>query len=546
MKKDFILYLILTLILLCGYFLFLGSYPLLDVDETRYVDMARSMLKSGDFLTLYLNGDYFFEKPPLYFWIECFAFKIFGGTNELTARLPIVLLSLLPLGLLFGICKKVKDIRYAFITCAVLLTSLEYILITKIAILDSVLTSFVSSAVLCYFYTFFTNEKNKKIFWCLTYIFTGLALMAKGIPGFVIPAGTIAVSTILFKTYRETFKYSFFGIMLFLVIVLPWHILMLKTYPGLFFEEYIYKHHILRFLGSDVIHRSQPWYFYLLTLLWGLFPHIFLFLPEFFTGIARKLKIRDFRFNFCQADNLEKFLILNTVTVLITLLFFSSSGAKLITYILPIYPFIAVIIGDIWMKYMEQDNKAIKTSLIIMNAIFLSGAFAVCFAKFVLPASVYKDFFPIQIISFILIVPFAGLNLLLILRNKRFENFISTIIFISVLSGCLTPFVYKFDYSYGQDDLMKFAKLAKENNYTISTYKTGKKYSLLYYSNLQHVNFQTDDDLMWLGKELDKENHLVITRNKELENLPVKVKIKGIKYSVIEKTENIMQSTKEQ
>ena len=76
MKKDFVLFVILAIILLCGYFLFLGSYPLLDVDETRYVDMARSMLKSGDFLTLYLNGDYFFEKPPLYFWIECFSFKI--------------------------------------------------------------------------------------------------------------------------------------------------------------------------------------------------------------------------------------------------------------------------------------------------------------------------------------------------------------------------------------------------------------------------------------------------------------------------------------
>ena len=87
MKKDFILFFILAVILFCGYFLFLGSYLLLDVVETRYVDMARSMLKSGNFLTLYLNGDYFFEKSPLYFWIECFAFKILGETNELTARL---------------------------------------------------------------------------------------------------------------------------------------------------------------------------------------------------------------------------------------------------------------------------------------------------------------------------------------------------------------------------------------------------------------------------------------------------------------------------
>ena len=77
--------------------------------------------------------------------------------------------------------------------------------------------------------------------------------------------------------------------------------------------------------------------------------------------------------------------------------------------------------------------------------------------------------------------------------------------------------------------------ISQENNYTISTYKTGKKYSLLYYSGLNRIEFQIDDDLNRLDKELDKENHLVITRNKELENLPVKVKIKGTKYSVVEK-----------
>ena len=234
-------------------------------------------------------------------------------------------------------------------------------------------------------------------------------------------------------------------------------------------------------------------------------------------------------------DNFYKFLILNNITVFITLLFFSSSGAKLITYILPIYPFIAPIIASFWLKYIENDDRKIKISLIIMNTILLAGAFVICFAKFVLPDYIYKDFLPIQIISFILIVPFAILNIWLIIKNKRFEGFISTIIFISLLSGCLTPFIYKFDYSFGQADLMKFAKLAKENNYTISTYKTGKKYSLLYYSNQKYVNFHSDDDLKWLNKELEKENHLVITRNKDIKNLPVKIKIKGIKYSVVEK-----------
>ena len=368
---------------------------------------------------------------------------------------------------------------------------------------------------------------NKKYFWWLTYIFTGLAVMAKGIPGFVIPAVTILVSTIIFKTYRETLRYLLVGIFLFLIIVLPWHILMLKTYPDLFFKEYIYKHHILRFLGSEVIHRSQPWYFYLLILLWGLFPHSFVLFPTILRGTKFAKPII--------TDNYSKLLALNLITVLVTLLFFSVSKTKLITYILPVYQFISILTADIWNKFIKNGDKVIKKSLFVMDLTFLLVAAALCFAGLVLPLFIYENFISVQLISIVLIVPFVVFNIWFIQQNKRFEIFISIILFISLLSGFLTPFIYKFDYSFGQSDLMKFAKLAKENNYTISTYKTGKKYSLLYYSNLKHVDFQIDDDLMWLDKELDKQNHLVITRNKDIGNLSVKIKIKGTKYSVIEK-----------
>lgn len=223
MKRQYkiILYCILAFTLFCGFFCQLGAYPLLDVDETRYVNMAREMFQTKDFLTLYLNGDYFFEKPPLFFWLECLSFKLFGVVSELSARLPIVLLSLLPAGLLLFLCRKVKGDKFAIITTATLFTSLEYIFLTKIAILDSVLTSFVVSSVLCYFYTFYVEEKNKKYFWLFTYVFAALAVLAKGIPGIAIPALTIGISTIVFKTYKETLKCSW-GILVFLLITLPW------------------------------------------------------------------------------------------------------------------------------------------------------------------------------------------------------------------------------------------------------------------------------------------------------------------------------------
>ena len=107
---------------------------------------------------------------------------------------------------------------------------------------------------------------------------------------------------------------------------------------------------------------------------------------------------------------------------------------------------------------------------------------------------------------------------------------------MGLFAGILTPLIYKFNYSFGQNDLIKYAKLAKESGKTISTYKTGSRYSLLYYSELPLIDFHNDEDEAWLKRELQRTNNILIIRNREIKNLPVpvKAKYKGTKYSVIE------------
>ncbi len=523
MKKQHILmlYCFLGFIIFYVFFYWLGTYHLLDVDETRYVNMAKEMFNTKDYLTLYLNGDYFFEKPPLYFWIECLSFKLFGYISEFSARLPIVLLSMLPALLLIFLCRKIKNDKFAIITTATLFTSLEYIFMTKLAILDSILSSFVVSSILCYFFTFYVEEKSKKYFWILTYIFSALAVLAKGIPGIAIPMIIITISSIIFKTYKETLKYSW-GLIIFLIITLPWHLIMLKIHGSLFFDEYIVKHHILRFLGSDIINKNQPWYFYLITLIWGLFPHIFILLSQ-----IKGIKNINFK---------DKFLTLNFIAITSILIFFSLSGAKLITYILPIYPFMAILIGTIWYRYISNGDKNVHIFLIILNSFLTVSTIFICFSQFILPAEIYTHFTKIQIISLCLLIPYLIFSWIFILRKRKLKLFLSIVILMSLISGFLTPHIYNFDYALGQNDLMRYARFAKDNNYTISTYLTGKKYSLLYYGEQKNVDFQIEENLDWLNKELNKDNHIVIIKNERIGNLPVKLKKQGIKYSIIERT----------
>lgn len=102
----------------------------------------------------------------------------------------------------------------------------------------------------------------------------------------------------------------------------------------------------------------------------------------------------------------------------------------------------------------------------------------------------------------------------------------------------ITPLIYKFNYNFGQNDLMKYAKIAKAGNYTISTYMTGVRYSLLYYGNQSKIEFKTKEDINWLNKELAKTGTILIIRNKYMKNLPLKVKEKSVKYSLIERLDD--------
>ena len=337
------------------YFIFfhnIWAYALMDVDESRYVSMAKDMFNTKDFLTLYLNNEFFFEKPPLYFWGECLSFAIFGKITEFTARFPVALYGTLCGYLTYFVGKKVYSRTYGVVSALILATSLEFLILAKFAILDIVVATCVWFSLAFGMLTNFCSEKSKKYFWWLFYIFSGLAVMAKGIPGFVIPFDSMFFISIYSKKFKEIFRPQYFlvGFILFFLIVLPWHIIMLKMHDPLFFNEYVMKHHVARFLGSSEIGRQQPFYFYFLTILWGFFPWILSTL----TVLIRKIFKRDFKFK--DLSDIQRFMVYNGIIAIFTLLFFSSSKTKLITYILPIYPSLACLGGYIWTNYIEKGD----------------------------------------------------------------------------------------------------------------------------------------------------------------------------------------------
>ena len=528
-KKHGDLFTFLGLLIVC-YFIFffnIGNYPLMDVDETRYVSMARDMFHCKDFLTLYLNGEFFFEKPPLYFWGECLSFAIFGKVTEFTARFPVALYGTLSTLLLYFTGKKIVSRRFGIISALILATTLEFVILAKFAILDIVVTTCVGFSVMFGFLTQFVQDKNKKYMWWLFYIFSGLAVMAKGIPGFVVPFAVMFFVTIANKTFKQVFKpqYILPGFLLFFLIVLPWHLIMFKIHDPLFFHEYIIKHHIERFLNSNEINREQPFYFYILTVLWGLVPWIF---SAIAVGITKLKSIK--KFNVTELSNPQKYLLFNAIAFVVTMLFFSSSSTKLITYILPVYFFTACILGFVWEDYMfnKKYKKPINITVYILGGICILAGILTCFAKFVLPAQTYSDLLTIKWFCIILVLAFGISSILCAVKKHPKGVFACYVLFILITSAFGTKLFYNMDYKFGQNDLMRFAKYAHENGKKVAVINDERKYSVVYYygiptdmdgRNVLFITLNDKEEMKQLGHILDDKNIVAIIRKKQYQEI---------------------------
>lgn len=528
-KKHGDLFTFLGLLIVC-YFIFffnIGNYPLMDVDETRYVSMARDMFHCKDFLTLYLNGEFFFEKPPLYFWGECLSFAIFGKVTEFTARFPVALYGTLSTLLLYFTGKKIVSRRFGVISALILATTLEFVILAKFAILDIVVTTCVGFSVMFGFLTQFVQDKNKKYMWWLFYIFSGLAVMAKGIPGFVVPFAVMFFVTIANKTFKQVFKpqYILPGFLLFFLIVLPWHLIMFKIHDPLFFHEYIIKHHIERFLNSNEINREQPFYFYILTVLWGLVPWIF---SAIAVGITKLKSIK--KFNVTELSNPQKYLLFNAIAFVVTMLFFSFSSTKLITYILPVYFFTACILGFVWEDYMfnKKYEKPINITVYILGGICILAGILTCFAKFVLPAQTYSDLLTIKWFCIILVLAFGISSILCAVKKHPKGVFACYVLFILITSAFGTKLFYNMDYKFGQNDLMRFAKYAHENGKKVAVINDERKYSVVYYygiptdmdsRNILFITLNDKEEMKQLGHILDDKNIVGIIRKKQYQEI---------------------------
>ncbi len=526
----------LFVILYLIFFYNIGNYYLMDVDETRYVAMARDMFHSKDFLTLYLNGEYFFEKPPLYFWNECISFFIFNGKiNEFSARFPVALMGFLFSFIVYFTSRLWIDRKFGIISSLIMATSLQYIILSKYAILDIVLTFYICVAIACYIATYFCKQNHLKIYWWLFYIFIGLGVMTKGLPALVVPWGGAFLCSVFTNKLKEFFNFKYFGIgiLLILVIIVPWHYIMLKLHGKIFFDEYVIKHHVQRFFTSYEIGRKQPFYYYFLILLWGFIPWIFSCVAVLIERI-KNLALDNFFVkykNFTDLDNLHKLIFLALIFIFWILLFFSISSTKLPTYTLSIYYPLSLVMGAIWCDYTSgiKWEKTINYSVIFAGIISIIIFISAILSKFLLPANIYTFSANLRLFCIIIFAIFGILSFILVNKRKYIDIFILYICFMTIFSMFGTKKIFEIDYKFGQQELVEFAKFAKDKGYTISANGMSRKYSLLYYGDSIIDYNKPKQDIKIINDDLSRKKNYVILEKRSYDKIKKYLHCKIIK-----------------
>ncbi len=323
-----------ALLALCAGALFafqLGDRALWSPDEGRYAEVAREMVVSGDYITPRLEGVKFFEKPPLFYWLQSAAIRIFG-VNEWALRLWPALFAVLGCVAAYAGGRKFFDRRTGRIAAAVLATSGLYYAMSRVANLDMGLSALLSAALLAFLAgTRAPPGLGRRTAMTMFFVFMALAVLEKGLIGVVLPALIIATWAILTREWAvlKTLHLPS-GIFLFTAIAAPWHILAAWANPE-FFYFYFVREHFQRFLYKNGP-LDHPWTF-VPVLLIGLFPWtVFLFQ-------ALRYNLQDPP---ATRQNETVFFLVWAGWVF---LFFSLSSSKVVPYILPMFPPLAILLG---------------------------------------------------------------------------------------------------------------------------------------------------------------------------------------------------------
>jgi Dolichyl-phosphate-mannose-protein mannosyltransferase len=332
---------LITIFAICFFLFFygLGSFGLVGADEPRYAQIAREMLQRHDWITPVLNGVPWLEKPVLYYWGAMISYSLFG-VSDWAARVPTAVLTTMMVFAVYGFLRRFRtgSEGAGVLICASLAGVIGF---GRAASTDMPLAATFTIAMLGW-YTW--HETQRKRFLAVFYVFMSLATLAKGPVGPFLGSLIVMVFAALRRDWPLIWKTLWIpGILLFLIIALPWFVLVQRANPE-FIRVFIFEHNLARF-GTDMFRHKQPSWYFIPVLMAGLLPWLVFAIAAF---------VRVLKPAFRERSSFELFFVLWAA---LPVIFFSLSQSKLPGYILPAIPPFAILLADYVRKKINESEE---------------------------------------------------------------------------------------------------------------------------------------------------------------------------------------------
>ena len=304
-------------------------------DEGRYAEIAREMAVSGDWVTPRLNDLKYFEKPPLQYWMGAATFDALG-VDEWTARLPAALAGFLAVVAVGFTSGRLAGRDAGIFAALVLASSVWHSGLAHLLTLDAVLSFWLALALCAFLLAQHPGAAGsaRRNWMLVAYAAAAGATLTKGLVALVIPGATLVLYTMLTRDTGPWRRlHALPGLAVYLALTAPWFVLVERANPG--FAQFFFVHeHFQRFL-TESHKRTGEWYYFVPWFVLGIMPWLLVWawtLPR--SWRAAPVATNGFSW--------ERFCVVWAAFVFV---FFSVSGSKLPSYILPMFPALALILG---------------------------------------------------------------------------------------------------------------------------------------------------------------------------------------------------------
>lgn len=351
------------------------NFMLLEPDEARYAQIPKEMLEDGSWVVPTLHNEPYLDKPPLMYWLVALSYKVFG-VSEASARLIPAACVHGTILMLYLLGRRSLGERAAFWAAMLLTVAPGFLGIARLLVLDGLLTFCVTTSVLCGFEAV-RNGTFRRGWWVAAAVFSGLGFLTKGpisevllFPplvafGWLTRPGRVADSLeesestpLSARAAHPTARIRWFDCLLFASVVvavnLPWYIAMGLQQPE-FLRYFFWEHNVLRFVKP--FDHLQPVWYYVPVILLGFLPGVVIGVP-YLRSLLKGEPTRSTAGGFW------------LLSALWCIAFFSISGSKLPTYILPAYPPLCLALGE-FVARTRWNNSWLTRGLIGTFAVLL-------------------------------------------------------------------------------------------------------------------------------------------------------------------------------